>query len=696
MKEFGVGDIRNIGLAGNNGSGKTMLGESFIYTAGVNNRLGNTLDGSSILDFQEEEIKRKISISLSLAHFEWKNCKINIVDSPGYLDFIGEVISMLEAVDNIIIVVDSTTKLEVGTYRAWDLARERNLPVAFFINFLDRERAEFKTIVNSIKEELSDRAIPFAIPLGLGQDFKGVCDVLSKKSFFMNPDKTSEKESQTPDDIKSEIEKTYEQLLESSVEIDDRLVNKYLEGQEISNKELLEAIKKSFISRNLFPIFCGSAGHNTGTQILLNSITSFFASPLDSPTKKAFLTKNFDKEIELKPDKNAQLCGRVFKTISEAHMGELSIVRIYSGFLSPGMEVLNSSTEQFERIGQIYTLNGKIRNEINQLIPGDIGALVKLKNTHTGNTICDPQNYLILSPIPYYEAVAFAGIKALKKGEEDKIGTGLSKIKEEDPTIDYKTDPDIKQTVLSGMGELQLEIVVSKLKERFGVDVEIEKPKIPYRETITKTVEAQGKYKRQTGGRGQFGDCYIRFEPLPRGAGFEFVDAIVGGVIPNRFIPSVEKGLKDAMEKGILAGFKTVDIKATLYDGSHHPVDSSDIAFKIAASMAFKKAMEMGNPVLLEPIYELTITVPEEFLGDIMGDLSGRRGKILGMEAKGKMQIVKALAPLAELYKYSADLRSMTQGKAFHTRKFSHYDQVPKEIAEKIIAEHKPDKEKEE
>ncbi|MFQ5677538.1 MAG: elongation factor G, partial [bacterium] len=600
--------------------------------------------------YNADEIERQISISTSLMHCEWKNCKLNILDTPGYSDFIGEVIGALRVTDTGIVVVNSVSGVEVGTENAWKIANQGGVSTVFFVNRMDKEHADFNQALESARERFGTKVIPVHLAVNAGEDFDSFVD-LTKMKLVQYETNGSGKftSSDIPDDLKSTAEEMHEKLVEMAAESDDTLLEKFFEEGSLSEEDLKKGLKAGIANLAIFPVLCGSAEKNIGIQHLMDFVANYGTAPVDRPAEKATkVGKEEEKECPCKPDAPVSIL--VFKTVSETHLGELSFLKVVSGKVTGGDEVMNTSRKVTEKIGQIYLMNGKNRQELGNLSAGDIGATVKLRDTHTGNTLSDKRDPVVLKGIEFPNPVIRIAVEPKAKGDEEKISTGLHTLHEQDPTFIASYDPELGQTIIAGQGELHLDIVVRRLKEKFGVDVNLVEPKIPYRETIKGKAEAQGKYKKQSGGRGQYGDTWIRVEPLPRGAGFEFVDAIVGGVIPSKFIPAVEKGIKEIMEEGVMAGYVVVDVKVTLYDGSYHNVDSSEMAFKVAGSMGFKKAFKDAKPVLLEPIYEVEVTVPEEFMGDVMGDISSRRGKIQGMDSEGPFQIVKAKIPLAELY----------------------------------------------
>jgi len=693
VKDFKIDQIRNVGVVGHGGVGKTSLVEAMLYDAKVTTRLGRVDDGTSISDYTDDEIERKVSIGASLLHLEWKNHKINMVDMPGYQDFIGEVVGGLRVTETALILLSAQSGVEVGTEQVWNIAENYKLARMFFVNRMEKEHADFENVVKQTKESFGQKVVPLQIPIGEGLNFKGIIDLVKMKALYFDKDGKA-KEEKIPPELEAKAKEYQEKLIEAVAEIDDALLEKFFDKGELSGDEIKQGLRKGIAERSIYPVVCGSASENMGVTALLDLLAAYLPSPSDFVQIQGKVPGT-EKEKPVKISPNESLCAFAFKTVSEPHVGELTFLKVYSGKLQSGMDVYNSTREASERIGQIYALNGRERREIGIVNAGDIAAVVKLKNTKTGDTFCDKKDSVILSPVDFPTPVINMGIRPQKRGDEEKIASGFAKLHEEDPTFIMEVDADIKQTIIYGQGELHLEVMVDRLRGRFGVEVELEKPRIPYRETITVKVEAQGKYKRQSGGRGQYGDVWLRLEPLPRGEGFEFVNKIVGGAIPSKYIPSVEKGIVGAMVEGILAGYRVVDAKVTLYDGTFHEVDSSDLAFKIAGSMGLKNAAAKAKLVILEPIYNLEVIVPEDFMGDVMGDLSSRRGKILGMDREGNFQKIKAQAPLAELYKYSTSLRSLTQGRGLHTREFSHYEEMPRDIADKLIKEAQQAKEDE-
>jgi len=683
MKEYAIDKIRNVGVVGHGTTGKTSLVEAMLYAGKVTNRLGSIDNGNTVTDYTEDEIERKISINTALANIDYKGTKINLIDMPGYADFYGEVVGGLRVADTALIVVNGVGGAEVGTEMVWRTCAKNDMPRAFFINRLDKEHADFMKCVEGIQETFSNHAMPVVISWGDGLAFKGVIDLIKMKAFTFAGDGKATAQD-IPADMKDTATEWHDKLVETAAESDEALMEKFFDAGSLADDELITGLAKGIADRSIYPIFCGSAVTVAGASTLLDYIARLFPAPDYIGEVKGF---DDDKEISRKITADDKPSALVFKTISEQHVGDLSFFKVYTGKIKTGDDLYNTTKRETERIGQIYALNGKERIEGNIISAGDIGALVKLKATRTGDTLAVKGSGIKYPRINFPRPAIQLAVQGKAKGDEDKIASGLNKLREEDPTIEIVLDPDLRQTLLAGQGELHLDVITSRLKRKFGVDVDLVKPKIPYQSAVRKKVEVQGKFKRQSGGRGQYGDCWLKLEPLPRGSDFEFVNAIVGGVIPSKYIPAVEKGVAEARISGGLAGTKVVDFRITCFDGSYHSVDSSDMAFKIAASMGFKAAFEKAEAYLLEPIFNIEIRVPDEFMGDVMGDISSRRGKIMGMDPDGKSQVIKAQVPQAELYKYSTSLRSLTQGRGTHAREFSHYEEVPREIADKVIEE---------
>lgn len=694
MKGFSTEQIRNVALISHGGAGKTSLTEAMLYTSGAINRLGKVEAGNTVTDYDPDEIKRQVTISTSLAPLEWKGTKINLLDTPGFFDFIGEVQGALRVADSAIIVVCAVSGVEVGTEKVWSYADEYHLPRLVFINKLDRENANFDQVLEQLRSFFGVKVFPLQFPLGQESSFKGVIDLVKMKALVYT-DETGLKmqEEDIPADLLDKARELREKLVEAAAETDDALMEKYLEEESLSEEEINKALRLGTLEGKIVPVLCGSGTKNYGIQPLLDLISSALPSPLDRPPAKGFLPGKPDEEITRKADLKEPLSALVFKTLADPYVGRVNYFRVYSGVMKADSQVYNFNKEKTERIGSLFFMRGKNQIQTDQVIAGDIGAVAKLAETGTGDTLGDKGSPIIFPPIKFPDPVISFAVEPKSKGDEEKVSAGLARFLEEDPTFRVERNTETKQIIISGMGDMHLDVIVERLAKKFGVEVNLKTPKVPYKETIRKTAKKEGKYKRQSGGRGQYGHVFLEISPLPRGEGFAFEDRIVGGVVPRQYIPAVEKGVLEAMEEGNLAGYPVVDIKVALYDGSYHTVDSSEMAFKIAASMALRGAIDQADPVLLEPIMDVEVTVPEQFMGDIMGDLNSRRGRIQGMVPGQGLQVIKAQVPLAEMFDYAIDLRSMTQGRGFFTMKFSHYEEVPFQEAEKIIAAAKAEKE---
>lgn len=693
-KEFQSTHIRNVVILGHGGSGKTTLIDALCFSTNTSRRHGSVKDGTALTMYTEEEIEHGISMQTALAYADWQGIKLNLLDTPGYLDFTGEAIAATRVADGAVVVLGATTGVEVGTEKVWEYTLQRAIPRLFFVSMMDKENADFEKSINEIKQHMTEKAYAAELPIGEGENFRGIVNLFTGKAhIFKQGTITGEyDETEIPDELKDEAELRRTELFEAIATTNDALLERYLEGGEITSEEALAACKHAMLAGELFPVFCGAMEKTWGTRALLEALVEIVPSPAEAPHELA-QRPGLDQLVELKGDDEGPFAALVFKTSSEPHVGELTYFRIFSGSVVNGEEIFNVTREHNEKLPHLSISQGKERLEVNKLHAGDIGVVAKLKDTHTNDTLCSAARPLVLQKINFPEPDTALAIKAASRNDEDKIGTGLTKLHEEDPTFHFGYDAELHQTIIRGLGELHLQVQIERLKRKFHVSVTTEAPRIAYRETIRKTAEAQGKHKKQSGGHGQFGDCHVRLKPLPRGSGYKFTDAIVGGVIPNKFIPSVDKGVQEAAKRGILAGFPVVDFEAECYFGSYHSVDSSDIAFQMAGIQAFHKAAESAQPVILEPLVEVDVVTPEAYMGDVMGDLNHRRGKILGMEQEGQKTHIRALVPLAELDMYATTLRSLTQGRAFHTRKLSGYEEVPAHIAQKIIESAKKEKE---
>ena len=688
MRRYSTENLRDIILISHAGAGKTSLGEAMLFNAKATSRLGKVLEGNSVLDFEPEEQKRQSSVFSAMHNYKWKNKGVLLLDTPGDANFSSEAILGLKSSDNAIFVIDAIDSIKPHTENLWNMAISDGLTRTCFVNKMDRERADFDQVLSDIAEIFEIKALPLTIPIGKEDSFQGVVDVLKKKAYIFEKNGSgSFKEADVPADMADQLEEVYAKVIEDLAEVDDALMEKYLEGGELSSAELASALTTGILKGHFLPVFAGSALLNMGVQPLMDFIVSSLPSPKDRGMPE--LKSADGKTRPIKPEENEPFVGYVFKTMSDPYTGKLSMIRCFSGTLNPDSTVYNASRSVKERVGSIITLEGKATKPLEQVGPGDIFAVAKLKETKTGDTLLGDTLDMTLPSPNFPEASMNMAISPKAKGDEDKIMPGLQKLMEEDPVLKVYRDEQTGEFIISGLGQLHIELTVDRLKRRYNVEVDLKPPKVPYKETITASAKVQGKYKKQTGGHGQYGDVQIEVSPKERGEGFEFENAIVGGVIPRQYIPAVEKGIMEAMKEGPLTGNPVVDFKVSLFYGSYHEVDSSEMAFKIAGSMAFKKAMEECRPILLEPIMNITIMVPEECMGDVMGDLNSRRGKIEGMTAKGKYQELKASIPQSEVLMYAPDLTSMTSGRGTFTLSFSHYEPVPYTIQEKLVAEAK-------
>ncbi len=689
MKSYGITELRNVGLFGHQGAGKTSLAEALLYTSGAAERLGRVDDGSAACDFDSEEQKRRISINLALAPCEWQNTKINIVDVPGYLDFVGEAQSAMSVVEAAILVTPAQGEPEVGFDIAWEMAAERNLPRAIFVNKMDRENADFQVVLQMLRATYCNSIAPFQLPVGSADTFQGVIDLVEMRA-FLGSGKVADC-TEIPPECMEEANRYRALLVESAAEGDDELLEKFLGGEELTHDEMVRGLHEGIDAGKVVPVFCGSALKDIGMTDLLDIIVHEFPNPVEVGTIHGVHPQTKAEEKRDATD-TAPLSTLVFKTIADPFLGNLSYFRVLSGVLKSGSNVLNSVTGKEERIGQIYYARGKQQESTTEIHAGDIGVTAKLADTHTGDTLCDPSKPIVLDHPEFPAPTLEQAIVAKSKVDEDKMGPALHRVALADPAFRTSRDPDTGQTLIAGSGETHLAIVIERLK-KFGANVEIVPRKVPYRETITNKAEGQGRHKKQTGGRGQFGDCHIRLEPN-RGGGFVFEDKIVGGSIPRQFIPAVEKGVRQAMDHGILAGYPMVDFKCSCYDGSYHDVDSSEAAFIMAGINAFNIVAQKANPVLMEPILTTTVTIPDSQLGDVMSDLSNRRGRILGTESTGKSRVtLKATVPHSEMVRYAIDLRSITHGRGTFSTEPSHYEEVPSHLMAEIVANHKKERE---
>ena len=692
MKQYALEQIRNVALAGHGGSGKTTLAEHLLYIAGHIDRVGSVEAGNTTSDFDPEEQRRKISLNATLLPIEWEGYKINLIDTPGFPDFIGELYSAIQVVDSVILVAPAQAELEVGFENAWELCEARKLPRLIFVNKMERDGADYNGLLQTLRNAYGNRIVPLQIPIGTETQFKGVVDVLHQQA-YLGKDRDIAP-SPVPAELQSEVERAREMLMEAAAESDAALLEKYLEGTPLTDEELVHGFHEGVRTGRIVPVLCGSAALGEGLAPLLQAILELTPSPAESPAPKATDLRTGDP-IELKPDPNAPLAAFVFKTTADPFVGKLTYFRVYSGTLRADSQVYNAQKEREERIGQVFYMRGKNQIATPEVRAGDIGVVAKLQETSTGHTLCDKSRPVAIEPIQMPDPIYTVAVVAKTKADEDRLGPALARLQDEDPTFHARRDPETGQTLLSGMGDLHLEVAIEKLKRKFNTEVATEELRIPYRETITRPVQrVEGKFKRQTGGRGQYGHCFINLEPLPRGSGIEFTESIVGGAIPKNYIPAIEKGIREAAEKGIQAGYPATDFKVNVVDGSYHEVDSSDQAFRIAGSLAFQEAAMKAGPIVLEPILEVEVDVPEAFTGDVMGDLNGRRGRISGIESLGNgRQLIRATVPMSEMTRYALDLRSITRGRGRFRTRFSHYEEAPPNITQALIEKHKREKE---
>ncbi|MBI3892493.1 MAG: elongation factor G [Candidatus Wallbacteria bacterium] len=686
MDKIAPENIRTLALVGHGSSGKTSLAEAILFDAGAIARMGKTDDGTAHTDYDPDEIHRKISINAVPITAMWQGTELNVVDCPGYVDFLPEVLTVLQDMDAAVLVANALHSNEAQAGKVWNYCQQLELPLACFISKMDKENADFEKAVADLKADLEGNFIPVAVPIGSAASFKGYVDLLTMKAHTFSDDTGKSKEGAIDSSLENLVHKHREALVEAAAAADDALTEKYLEGEELSEEEILRGIRVGVLQRKLVPVVPGSGIRNIGVQMMMDVIAKFLPSPADRTLEVPLSGK--EEKVFIKADSGEEVCARVFKVLTEAHVGELFIVRMYAGTLSPSTIVSNTTRETKEKIGPIMRLKGKERVDAPFLTAGQIGALLKVKGLHWSDSISTDKRPARFADRRKPDTYLSVALRPQTAQDTERLSTALSKLRAEDPFIHAENNEVTHEFVVSGTGELHVDTFVRRLKDRYNVNCEVAKPKIPYRETVRGKAEGQGKHKKQSGGHGQYGDCWLRIEPLPTGTGFEFEDAIVGGKIPNRFIPAIEKGVRESMMRGILAGFPVVDFRCTVYEGSYHAVDSSEMAFKTAASKGFKKVAREAKPVLTEPVMTIEVVVPEANMGDIMGDLNSRRGRILGMEPDGKRQIIKAQVPLGELYKYIISLRSMTGGRGEFTMNLSHYEDVPAHVQEAIIKEH--------
>ncbi len=687
MKSYAPERLRNVALVSHGGAGKTMITEAALFLTGVTTRMGRTDEGNAVSDFDPEEQRRQISINVSIIPVEWKDCKVNLVDTPGFLDFVGDAKSGLRVSEGAVVVVDASAGPEVGTELMWQYCNERNLPRLIFVNKMDRETARWERTLQQLNDTFEARLVPLQLPIGSGAQFEGVVDLVRGKAYY-GP---KAEERQVPDDMRDQVQEAMTTLMEAAAEADDELIMKYLEGEELTPEEVLRGLRVSVKGGDIVPVLVGSADSGVGILPLLSAIVDLLPSPVEAPPEVATVPDS-DEEVTLPCDPEGPLAAFVFKTLSDPYVGKISYLRVFSGTLKSDSRVWNARANQEERVGQLYVMRGKEQIPVDELKAGDIGGVAKLNVSLTNDTLCDRSRPLQLKPIEFPAPVYFVAVEPKTQSDLDKLGPALTRLTEEDPTLRWERRVETRQTVLGGLGDTHIDVAKNRLEQKFGVHIELVPPKVPYKETITKVATAQYRHKKQTGGAGQFAEVHLRVEPLPRGQEFEFGNEVFGGAISSSFMPSIEKGIRTVMEQGVIAGYPVTDVKAVVYDGKEHPVDSKDIAFQIAAREVFKLAVQKAGPVLLEPIYNVRIIVPEQYTGDVLGDLNTRRARVLGMEQERGKTVITAQVPLAEMLRYAIDLRSMTQGRGVYTMEFSHYEIVPDYIAQQIIAEAQKEK----
>lgn len=693
MARLDVKKIRNVAIIAHSGAGKTSLAEAILFNAGAIDRMGNIEAGNMTTDYEPEEIARKMSIASSVGYCDWKENRINIIDTPGFINFIEDARGCLRISDGAVVIVSAISGVKAETEKVWKYACEFEVPRMVFINKMDKESANFYMALSELEKSFESEAVPLYIPVGEGEKFKGIVDLIAMRAYITENGKSVE--SEIPSDISDTANEYRKKLVEKIAEADDSLLEKYLEVGELTADEIMKGIKEGSLTRRFIPVICGAATTGVGITQLMDTMLLCLPSPVEINRISPVRGKNpkDGKEVERKSAETDPMTAYVFKTIADPYAGKLSIFRVYSGVLKADSTVLNANTGTKERVGQVFYLLGKKHIPAQSVGPGEIAAVVKLKDTNVGDTLCEEHHPLILEKVKFADPLISYAIAPKSKGDEEKVSSGLNRILEEDPTLHFTRDEESKEMILSGMGQVHLEVSLEKLKRKFGTEVVMKTPKIPYRETIRSAAKSQGKYKKQSGGRGQYGDCWIEIEPLARGVGYEFVDKIVGGVIPQQYRPAVEKGIIETMKEGVLAGYPVVDMKVTLYDGSYHSVDSSEMAFKIAGSMALKKAFQDAKPVLLEPIMKTEVIVPDDTLGSVIGDLNSRRGKVQGVEPQaGGNQKILCLVPMAEMLTYANQLQSITSGRGIYSMESSHYEEVPGHISQKIIAERQKQK----
>ena len=677
MKVYGSDAIRNVAFAGHGASGKTTLVDALAFVSGSSRRHGSIKDGTALTDYSPDEIDRKHSISLALGYAEWMDTKINLIDTPGYLDYFGEAVGGLHAADAAVIVLSGTAGVEVGTEKVWEVCDRLHLPRILFVTAMDKENADFEEVFRDVKTHLTPKVVPVEIPVGNGHDFHGIVNLFTGEVYnFKKGTKSGEYDVvPMPPELEQRFQQYTDQLTEAVASTDDALIERYLGGETIPRDELVGVMKRAMMAGEVVPLFCGSGELTYGIRTLLTEMVELFPSPAELPVPDAGLPAP------------PPLLGHVFKTMSESHVGDVTFFRLYTGSIKNGQEVWNAEHEVVEKLNHLCVQQGRDRIELPSVAAGDIASVAKLRDTHTNDTFCQRDRPVRLPPTPYPDAVATAAVAVKQRGEEDKLAAGLHKLHEEDPTFHFEYSSELGQTLIHGMGERHFETVLARLARRFGVQAELVRPKVAYRETIKARGEGQGKHKKQSGGKGQYGDCWVRFAPRPRGSGYEFIDKIVGGVIPNKFIPAVDRGIQESAARGVVAGYPMVDFSAECFDGSYHDVDSNEMSFKMAGILGFRNVAPKCKPVLLEPLADVTVWTPDDVLGDVMGDLSARRGQILGTEQDGRLTKVRAIVPEAELYRYSTTLYSITHGRGTYKHSMRAYAEAPPEVTARVAAE---------
>jgi len=684
MQQYGLENIGNVVLLSHSGAGKTSASEAMLFTAGAIKRLGKVEDGTTTSDYEPDEVKRQISINLSLLPCQWKGAKINLMDTPGYSDFVGEVRAAIRVAEGAVIMVCAASGVEVGTEQVWSYCEQAELPRLIFINKMDRENADFYKTLGQIQSRFGSRCLPLQLPIGAQDSFEGIVDLLTMKSYIGS----GAKEAEFPSSLQTQADSFREKLVEAAAEVDDKLIEKYLEGEQLNLEELGGGLRQAVVTGKVVPILTGSALQNIGFSLLLDAIHDYLPSAKE---REVVIVSDSAKQT-IEPSQDAPLAALVFKTSADPYVGKLTYFRVYNGVINSNSQVWNAARKGVERIGQLFILRGKTQEPVSQLGAGDMGAVAKLTLTGTGDTLSSQDKPIKIAPIEFPEPAFSLAVHPKTKADLDKLGAALSRLAEEDPTLRVRREVDTNETILSGIGESHLEVAADKMQRKFGVGVKLETPGVPYKETITVSAKAEYKHKKQTGGHGQYGHVLLELEPLPRGSGHEFADKVVGGRIPKNYIPAVEKGVNEALREGVLARYPVIDIKTKVYDGSFHQVDSSDICFKIAGAGALRKGLSEGQPILLEPIMNIKVTVPEDFTGDIIGDLNTKRARVQGMNPGGGLNVIEAQVPLAEILRYAIDLKSITQGRGSYKAEFSHYEEVPAHVAQKIIAEKQAEK----